>query len=210
MNQFIDDFYDVLFKPSAGIARVVRERSVWNGVLVYLTVSLITSIATFGSGNTEILFGEWAQYLPPETMTSLIRSWPILNLILTIVLTPLLLFLWSAVLQFSAELMGGKGHGLQVAAGLGYAQLPYLLLAPFGLLARYLAVDIVSVASFAAFIWSILLKIEVLRAVHSFSRGRAALVYFLPVITLFVAMIFLMLLMGSFLMPLLSELVPLS
>ncbi|MDW7652222.1 MAG: Yip1 family protein [Bacillota bacterium] len=210
MNQFIDDFYDILFKPALGMERVVRERSVWQGLIVYLAVSVVSAITTFGTMDTGEIGGELTQIMPPEAAEALLRSWPALNLIVILVFTPFLLFLWSAVVQISAELLGGKGRGLQVAAGIGYAQLPYILVAPFGLVARYLAFDVVSFVSFAAFIWTLVLKIEAIRAVHTFTRGRAALAFFLPVLALIAAAILFFLLVGSFLMPLMTELFPMT
>lgn len=210
MNQFIDDFYDVLFKPALGIGRVVRERNVWHGLLIYLVVSLISSITAFSAGDPEGLAAEFSQIMPLETATALVQAWPLLNLFLVFALAPVMLFLSAAILQFSSELLGGQGRGVQLATGFGYAQLPHLLIAPFGLAARYLAFDIVGLVGFVAFIWSLVLKIETIHAAQGFSRRRATLAYFLPALVIAAAFIFLLLLLGSFLMPLLSELVPLQ
>jgi hypothetical protein len=208
VNQFIDDFYDILFKPVLGMERIVRERTVWHGLLIYLAVSLVSTITTFGAMDTGDLAAEMTQFISPDAAAALLRSWPVLNLIFILIFTPFLLFLWTAVLQFSAELLGGKGRGLQLGAGLGYAQLPYILVAPFGLVARYLAFDVVGLISLVAFIWAVILRIEAIRAAHVLTRGRAALTFFLPLLALIAASIIFFLLVGSFLMPLISELFP--
>ncbi|EEG77593.1 Yip1 family protein [Dethiobacter alkaliphilus] len=207
MFGFIDDFYDSLFKPSRGIARVVQERTVWHGLFIYLAVSLVASITSFVGAGTEEVFTGLTQYMDPETAAALMRAWPVLNLLSIIVFYPLLYFVWAAVLQFSSELLGGSGKGLQVATGLGYGQLPYLLVVPFGLITHYMAF-IVPLVSLAAFVWSVVLKVEVLHAVHGFSRGRAALAYFLPALVLVAAIFIFLVLIGSILMPLLAEMFP--
>lgn len=209
MNQFIDDFYDVLFKPSRGMARVAKERTVWHGLLVYLAVSLVSTLTALGS-EPPGMHGELARFFPGEAAAMLARSMPVLSLISILVFSPLLLFVWSAVLHFSGELLGGRGRATSLTAVIGYAQLPYLLVAPTALAARYLSVDIVGLAGLVAFIWSILLKIEGIRVVHDFSRRRAALAYFLPFLAALAAFLVFLLLLGAFLMPLLSQLFPIS
>lgn len=210
MNQVIDDFYDVLFRPALGMERVVAERNHWQGLFVYLFVSFVSSITAFGTAAPTDLAGEYSQLLPPEAMTAILRSWPILNLIILLVFAPFVFLGWSALLHLIAHLLGGKGEVLQLAAGLGYGHLPYILVAPFGLVARYLPLDVVGLASLAALIWSIFLKVEAVRSVYGFSRGRAVLAYFLPFLAMMAAFILFMLLLGTFLTPLLSELFPLQ
>lgn len=209
MNQFIDDFYDTLFKPASGMARITSERTVWHGLIVYFAVTLVSSIVSFGTVDMGALSTELARYLPPQAVAAFLQSWPVLNMVMLFVLAPLLFFLWSALLQFSAELLGGRGRGVQVAAGIGYAQLPYILVAPLALVARYIPLDIVSLAGFAAFVWSVFLKTEAIRTVHGFSRRRAFLAYLLPFVLAVCAFILLFLLLSTFLMPLMSQLFPL-
>lgn len=208
MNQFIDDFYDVLFKPAKGMSRVSSQRSVWHGLLVYLAISLISAMTAVGTGDSQAITEELTGFLPQQTVSLLLQSWPVLNIIMILVFSPIVLFVWASILQFSSELLGGQGRGLSLAAVVGYAQMPYILLAPVGLISRYLPLNIMGVAGFMAFLWSLLLKIEGIRASHNFSRRRAALAYFLPLLILIVAAIIFFLLLGSFLMPLLSELYP--
>jgi hypothetical protein len=208
INQFIDDFYDVLFKPVKGINRVAAERTIWHGLVVYMAVSLVSSLTAIATSNPGEVAGEFANFWSPEAMALLLSSSPALSLISIIVFAPILLFVWSAILNFSAELLGGQGRGMRLGAAIGYAQLPYILIVPLSLAARYLALDVVGVAGFAAFIWSVYLKITAIRAVHSFSLRRAALAYFLPAIVLLAAVIIFILFLSAFLMPLLMEIFP--
>lgn len=210
LNRFIDDFYDVLFKPARGMERVVAERTVWHGLAVYLAVSLVSTLTALATADPDIIGHDLGRFWPQETVTLILRSSPVLGLITILIFAPLLLFAWSAILQFSAELVGGRGRGLQLAAAVGYAQLPYLLVAPFTLLAVYTAFDLTGMATFAAFIWSVVLKTEAIRAAHLVSRGRAVLAYFLPVLLVLLAAVVFVLLAGAFLMPLLSRLFPLG
>lgn len=210
LNQFIEDFYDILFKPSKGIARVAAERSAWQGLLVYMAISLVTAMTTVGAANrARELPSELGLFLPQETVALLQSFSPILSLISILVFYPFLLFLWASVLHLSSELLGGKGRVLNLTAAVGYAQLPYLLVAPFSLVSRYLLLDLVGLAGVIAFFWSLALKIEAIHAVHGISRVRAAAAFFLPLIAAVAAAIIFLLLISTFLMPLLMELFPL-
>ncbi len=209
MNQFIDDFYDILFKPARGVSRIVAQRSAWHGLLVYLAVSLISAMAGYVAVDLRNVAEELSGVMPQETVNLLLQSLPLLNVITILVFSPIILFVWSAILQFSSELLGGQGRGVSLAAGVGYAQMPYIILAPLGLISRYLSMDIMGLAGFAVFVWSFLLKIECIRAVHNFSKRRAVLSYFLPLLATVAVFIIFFFLLGAFLMPLLSELFPL-
>lgn len=210
VNQFIDDFYDVLFKPAKGMSRVADKRSVWHGLLVYLAISLISAMTAFGAVDSQTISEELSAFIPQQTAALLLQSWPVLNIIIILAFSPIILFTWSSILQFSSELLGGQGRGLSLAAVVGYAQMPYILLAPVGLISRYLPLDIMGVAGYIVLLWSLFLKIEGIRAAHNFSRRRAALAYFLPLLVLIAAVVILFLLLGSFLMPLLSQLYPMQ
>lgn len=191
------------------MARITGERSVWQGVVVYLSVSLVSALTAVGTTSPDEISGELGAFFPQESLALLLRSTPVLSLISIFVFAPLLLFAWSAILHFSAELLGGRARAVQLATAVGYAQLPYILVAPLSLLGRYMQADIVGLAGFAAFIWSVYLKIEAIRALYSFGRGRAALAYFLPVILTTGSILVFFLLASTFLMPLLMELFPL-
>ncbi len=209
LNQFIDDFYDVLFKPVRGISRVAVERSIWHGLVIYLAVSLVSSLTAVATASAREFAGDLGEFWSPEAMVLLLRSTPVLSLISILVFAPILLFLWSAILNFSSELLGGQGRGLRLATAIGYAQLPYILVAPLSLASRYMDIDVVGMATFVAFIWSIVLKIIAIRSVHSFTTGRAVLAYLLPALVLLTALIIFVLLLSAFLMPLLMEVFPL-
>lgn len=204
MSRFIDDFYEVLFKPFLAFDRIAREHTAWHGLLVYLGVSLISAISVYGAADTGIGSGDLSRFMTPEAVDALLRSWPLLNLFIRLILAPFYLFISAAILHFSAELNGGNGRSLTLAAALGYAQLPYILVAPFGLAARYLQVDLVWLAALAAFFWSLFLKIEAIRSIYGFSRRRAVFVYLLPFAAVITALIMLLTFGIIFLRPFLS------
>lgn len=208
MNNLIDDFYDVLFKPQAGMSRVVSERTVWQGLFVYLAVSLVSLFTAVGTADPAQISAETAGMLPPETVAQILRAQPLVGVIAILLFSPLVLFAWAAILQFSAGLLGGRGHSVTLAAAVGYGQLPYLLVAPVGLIDAALHTNLVSLATFVAFIWSMLLKIEAIKTVNGFSRGRAALAYFLPVLAFIAGVLVFTLLMGAVFMPILMQFFP--
>lgn len=210
LDHLVDDFYDVLFKPREGLSRVIRDRTVWQGLFVYVAVSLVSFFTATGTSTADPtqLSAETGGMLSPEAIAQVLRSQPLVGVISILLFSPFLLFAWAAIVQFAAGLLGGRGQGVTLAAAVGYAQLPYLLVAPVGLVDSALQTNFTSLATFIAFVWSLFLKIEAVRLVNGFPRGRAAFAYFLPIIALAAAILVFTLLVGAVFMPILAEFFP--
>lgn len=208
----LDDFFDILFNYSKGLPRIARTRNIWNGLAVYLFVSLIVSLATvninINSGwEQDILFMPQgsAPLIPPEIEESASRFLPLATLLTQLVFGPLYFLLMVAIRNFVAELFGGRGHVLALGAVLGYGHLPYLIVALGGLLNRYTAFNTIGFLTIIALLWSLWLKIAGLRVVHEFSWGRATLCYFMPFLALLGATVLFLLLAIVFLFPMMVQ-----
>lgn len=210
IKSFPEDFYDVLFHYRKGLSRVAKNNNIGHGLIVYLVVNLVASLSTVNIAPQaeemmQDLPAELAPMLPLEVMEAVALTLPILAILLQLVFGPLLFLLGVAVLNFIATLFGGTGSALKLGAVLGYAQLPYLVVALGGLISRFAAVDLIGLFTLAAFVWSLLLKIYGIKVVHGFSSARAAIVYFMPVIALGVAFILFLLLAIVFIIPVLMQ-----
>lgn len=203
---FLDDFYDTLFNYRKGLSRIAEERTIWHGVTIYLIIAVVISLATLKVNSLNFNFGnlppDLAPFFPSEAANHLLRLLPLTTLFLQLVFGPLYFLLSVAVQNFIAHLFAGRGEASALGAVLGYAHLPYVIVAIGGLFSRYTPFNLVGLLTLAAFIWSIWLKIAGIRIVHNFTWGRAALVYFMPLFTIIAAIILFLLLAIVFLFPL--------
>ncbi len=214
-KEVFDDFFDILFNYSKGLPRIARTRNIWSGLAVYLSVSIIVSLATININNISLNGGlgqgafmmppEAASFFSPEMEENVSRFFPLATLLTQLVFGPLYFLLMVAVRNFAAELLGGRGHVFALGAVLGYGQLPYVVVALGGLLNRYMAFNTIGFLTTVALLWSLWLKIGGLRVVHEFSWGRAALSYFLPVLAVLGAIILFLMLVIVFLFPLMVQ-----
>lgn len=207
---FLDDFYDTLFQYSKGLTRIARDRTVWHGLAVYLLVNIIVSLATINLPAAEqdissLITPELAPFVPLEVVEGMMRFIPLFSMLVYLVFGPLYFLLSVAVLQFISRLFGGEGDPTSLGAVLGYANIPYVIVAVGGLFSRYTIFDIVGLISLIAFLWSVLLKIAGIKIVHNFTWGRSFLVFFMPAIALIVVFILFVLLFIVFLIPIAAQ-----
>ncbi len=202
MGSFLDDVYDILFKPSRGMEKVSREKNIWQGFLVYLVVSVIVTLSNTASQAGQMIEEFRGFPVSPELMEGMARFMPFLNL----PLIPLYFFLFTAVLHLTVELLGGEGRISRLGAVLGYGHIPYIFMLPVSLAARYFPFNPTGFFSLAISIWALVLKVNGIRNVYNISLGRALVSYFLPFIFLFGLLVLFLLLAGILLGPFLAEL----
>ncbi|NMB40506.1 MAG: YIP1 family protein [Firmicutes bacterium] len=209
-KESLDDFYDILFNYRKGLSRIMQERNIWNGLVVYLFVNLIVMLAIINSTfilEQDILFSSrLSTLLPPEALTDVLRFMPLANILVQLVFGPLYFLLVVGVINLAAELFGGQGGASKLGAVVGYGHYPYLIMALGGLFTRYTDFNVIGLLTFIALLWSLFLKIAGLKIVHEFSWGRAVLIYFMPIIAIMAAIFIFLLLAIVFLFPLIVQL----
>ncbi len=207
-KNFLDDFYDILFNYRKGLSRIAAEKNIWHGLVVYLVVTLIVSLATLEITPTAIN-GEFPpeiyMFIPPQVLEIMWKLIPLFTILLQVVFGPLYFLLLVAVLHFVSALFGGNGRASSLGAVMGYAYIPYLMVAVGGLLGRYIPFNIAAILTIGAFIWSHWLRIAGLKQVSDFSWGRATLAYFMPLIVILTAFVIFILLTIVFFVPLLIQ-----
>ncbi|RQD76728.1 MAG: YIP1 family protein [Candidatus Syntrophonatronum acetioxidans] len=224
---FLDDFYDILFRPGQGMRKVGRQKTIWHGLLVYLVVNLIGTLST-ASYQVQLLDLQELQQLPLplEVTEGVLGMMPFMELLTKITLGPLYFLGAVAVLHLAASLLKGEKNNYQgnegregikgdqgnvkgLGAVLGYGYLPYVFLAPVSLAARYVAFDLIQFASLIFFFWALILKVVGIREVYQFSSSRALLCYVLPAGVILAAFFLFALLAVIFFAPLMGQMVPL-
>jgi hypothetical protein len=212
-RELFDDFLHILFHPKKGLPRTSENRNIWNGLVVYLLINLIVSVAAiyFIHGRpAQLNFNlppEVSPFFTPEIIEGVFRFVPLVNLLLQVVFVPLYFLFMVGILHFVSELFGGKGSVSSLGAVLGYGHIPNLIAALGLFLSRYTSLSLIGLLTGAALLWSLWLKIVGLKIVNEFSWGRAVLVYFMPVISLAAAFLIFLLLSIVFLTPLLMQII---
>ncbi len=204
----MDDFCDVLFNPAKGLGRVAKDRSIWQGLAVYLLVSIIISLATLNVDSfaaSPLLLREPSPFLTTDFLQRTQHLFPLLTFFVQLLFAPLYFFLLVAIQNFAAGLFAGEGKITSLGAVLGYAHLPLLIIAIGGLLGRYTSFNILGLVGLIAFLWSVVLKIAGIRLVYDFSWGRASLIFFMPLIALVTSFILFILLAIVFLFPMFMQ-----
>ncbi len=203
---FFESIYRVIFSYYKGLGRVAEQKNIWQGLGIYLAVTLLalfSSITVYLAVGEDILQvpAELSHFLPRHVFDSFLLFLPVAVLLFHLVFGPLYFLFSVAVLHFIAILFGGRGNVFAVGAVLGYAYLPYLLVALGGLLSHLDLAGVTLYLFVAAFLWSTLLKVTGLKQVYNFAWRRAAFVYFMPLIVLSTAIILFLLLSIVFLIP---------
>lgn len=210
VKDWFDDFYDLLFNYRKGLLRISRQRNIWNGLLIYLLVNLIVSLATFNMAavrKENLLFHPGiADFFPRELQTVALPFFPLATILFQLVFGPLYFLLLVAILNLVVELFGGRPGVVRLGAVLGYGQYPYLIVALGGVFVRYTDLNILGFLAFISFLWSLFLKVAGLKIVADFSWGRATLAYFMPLLVLMAAILLFVLLAIVFLLPLIVPL----
>lgn len=210
IGNFLDDFYDILFRPGRGLKRVGQEKNLWHGLLVYLVVNVIGTLSTTTYQVQLLEVQELSRFpLPLEMTESLIRVLPFMELLGKLTLGPLYFLASLALIHLSASLLGGENNPKGLGAVMGYSYLPYVFLAPVSLLARYLAFDLIQFASIIFFFWTVILKITGIGGLYQFPFSRALLAYVLPALALAVSLFLFTLLSFAFFSPLLGQMIAL-
>ena len=208
-RESLDDFYDILFNYQKGLSRIALNRNIWHGMIIYLFVNLIVSLATFHSVVTVeqgvLLLPGIYPFVTPESLAGVLHFMPLAKILVQLVFGPIYFLFVVGVVNLVAELFGGKGKILKLGAVIGYGHYPFLIVALGGLFARYTDFNLIAFLAFIALLWSLFIKIAGLKTVYDFSWGQAALIYFMPVLTLIAAFILFLLLAIVFLFPLIMQ-----
>ncbi|PKM82291.1 MAG: hypothetical protein CVU88_03395 [Firmicutes bacterium HGW-Firmicutes-13] len=207
-GKFLDDFYEILFRPTQGMNKISREKTIWHGLLVYIGVSVIVSLSS-GSYHPDSLAGDLGGLpFPVEVTENMLRVLPFFNVLLNVTFIPVVFLIWTSILHLTADILGGQNRSYRLGAVIGYGQLPYVFMAPVSLLSQYLPFDLIGIASLVLFLWSLVLKIVGLRETYGFSTSKAILSYFLPVGVLLVSLIIFVIFLSLFFAPFIAEFIP--
>lgn len=204
LKNFGRDLLHTLIQPRKGLARVADTRNIWQGIFLYVVISLLAVFSVAHSITVEALIGlleNWNIPFPVHLAQSFIDTLPVFSLIVQFIFGTLLFCIWLSIVNLFAELFNGEGDASRLGATFGFAALPYLLLAPTALWAHIIPLQLLLLLGLVAFAWSQLLKIIGLKEAHNLTLLQALAAYLLPVVTLLMALLLFVLMSVAFLLP---------
>jgi hypothetical protein len=205
---FLDDFYDVLFKPKTAFTRLSQRTNIGLGLFIYLVVVLVANLSSMdviSPSQLALDMEQWGFAVPADFFKDISRIAPLISAVSVLTFGPLLFLARTALLSLSAALLGGKNDSRSLGHALGYAQLPSVLVAPFALLDRALPFNVMGVIALGLYLWVLILRVAALSSASGLSTGRAVLALLLPLLALLLSVIFFLLFFGAFFAPLILQ-----
>lgn len=184
MGSFLEIIYDVLFKPKAAM-EYIAEKKLTGQALTMFTIGMLVPV--------------WAVYTGIKGTPAL----PVLGGMFALHFLGSLAFwiLGAAVLNFVAELAGGRGTAVGLFAAMGFSHLPRVAVIPLGVIAALLPDGLRGLAFGAigllVVIWTLALNVAAIRGAHGLSAPMATLVLFAPILAVFGAVIAAIVFVGS-------------
>lgn len=166
MNYFLDLIYQLLVHPREALRTVTRGERLSQSGAVWLFVIFITSLSSIIEGPGFVtVFG------------------------LCLLGFAMILILHSAIIDYAASMIGGRGTAKGITAGFMMATFPYAF-SVFGTLLSASGADGVSgFLGFLIVVWSFVLDVLAISENYGFSTGKSVLVALIPL--LFIVVFFL-------------------
>lgn len=191
----IDWIYGVLFRPRDTMERLAASErpplALAAGVTVFATIAnglaSATELSRLLEPGGDLSLGTGVG-VPPAGLGPEAAS--VGGAFLTLLGVPMSLIFWfilAAMYHLAADLMGGRGDGRHLLAGLGLAMLPEAFVLPVNALAVRLPAGgdaLTTVAGAASLLWWLYLTYRAVRATKRLTRWRALFIVLLPVLAL--------------------------
>lgn len=208
---FLELCYGILVSPKATMKRVGETEPLLHALTILVSLSILNTIVNFFIVMPQT-FQQVTNDLQELRQIAAIAGSPSFLMVLTlggIVGGIISWFLKAGIFQLLAELAGGKGRAMGVMAMLGCAALPTIFTIPIQVIGAALGWNslFLGLLTFPFVLWAQLyLPVVGLRAVHSISTVRAALVVLAPVVIIFGLLITAAIVLGVFFAGIASQL----
>lgn len=166
MNYILDLMYQLLVHPRDALRTVTRGERLSQAVAVWLFTILITSLSSLVEG--------------PGFVT--VFGFCLLSF-------ALLLVLHSAVIDYCASMVGGRGTAKGITAGFMIAAFPYAFSVFGTLLSTAGAEGIAGFLGFAIWVWSFILDVLAISENYGFSTGKSVMVALIPAVLIAIVLI---------------------
>lgn len=170
-----EDWYDILFRPSAAIKRISVQQHKLRAV-VTLIITLLPLWAVF--------------FALAQSISELSGVLFAMHIVLELVIW----FCGSAVFHLAASLAGGRGESVGLLCALGYVGLPQLYFIPIAAVAQFQSTALRTVLLVGTITvltaWTAWLKVVALRECYELSAAKSVLVFLTPLFLLISCVVF--------------------
>lgn len=186
-DKVFDWLFGVTTRPVSTLKEVASNKPVWWGLLIYLLISILGSLAAMLDPEVVAIYEEMTRQV----------TFTIPFLLLTIggiLFSVLVLLIYVGVLHLFGRLFGGSGGYWNLFSAYTFASFPGIIGVPVTVLGGLIGVvgSILSgLVGFAISIWVIVLQVIALRESHGLSTGMAILAYLITIFILVIVPIFL-------------------
>lgn len=182
----IDAAVGVIVRPVTAMREIATARPWLTALVLSMAITLLTGLANLTASTSltspappELPGGE---LLPVELQSALegyqvLAQSPALIVANALVLSPLLLIIWTGLLFLVSRLLRGRAPFTGLLATQSFASVPAILLAPVSALANLgggaLLALLGGVLGFGVALWTLVLQVIGIRESQAFSTGRA-------------------------------------
>ncbi|MGM0651314.1 MAG: Yip1 family protein [Bacillota bacterium] len=174
-DKIFEWLYGVIVSPAGTLNDIAREKPVWWGLLIYLGISVLGSLAA--------LFDPEVVATYEEITHQFAFSIPIIPLAIGgILFSILLLLFYVGALHLFGRLFGGSGGYWNLFSTYTFASFPGIIGVPVTALGGVLGgigSALNSMVALGISIWVIVLQVIALRESHNLSTGMTILAYFI-------------------------------
>jgi len=189
--------YGILFTPSATFRRVADDPPLFHGFIIFLTVTILTSLtASLIPPDVSI---------PPEFADAYAKVRPFMG-IMGALLAFIFWFIQAGVLQVIAEFFEGQGRAIGVLTVLALADIPRVLVIPFQIISYFSAGSffgsfLTVMASLIALVWWLVLSVIGIREIQRFSTGKAVVTLLTPLAVIIIVIVLITIALVGFITP---------
>lgn len=197
-QSFADLLYGIIVKPVQTLRYLANEKPWVKGMLVYVVVSWIATVASLPSQSEQF---EQLEAFSGASDFNIGAAIVLAIILLLPVFSAIGLFAISGIYHLLAKLLKGRGDFKGIIASIGFANFPSILITPFylffligGSIAEVIALALTLSASFAFGIWVLALNVLAIRENYKLSTTRAVAVFLIPIAAITVLVVFLVIL----------------
>ena len=195
----VDWIYGTLVQPRATFGRLAAMSrpplglAVAVALVIMAATGLVQGAALLRELANPVVPGEEA-LLPPDLAAQPAAA--AVTGVLLAVFSMAMWWGWAAILHLLADLLGGSGRGGHLLAALGLATVPQALSLPLEAVAARLGGAghyLTDAGALVLGVWTLVLQYRAVRATKGLNRAGALLALFLPLVVIFAATLFLVL-----------------
>lgn len=170
-DEFFENIYSVIFSPKAFFENKEVKISVRLAAGTILFIAVLSKLASSVFDGTILLLTFWS------------------SLFVHIIATIVIWFLTALFFEYTAKIFSNDGHFKSILFYTSFAPIPYIFFAPLNLFKHFNTLGYIfgTLIELMLYFWIIILYAYSLRAAYNISISRSFMLIFLPFVSVFFA-----------------------